>query len=598
VIDLSAGALPERIVSSTSQVNVRNLNEEFTVVSEKLKKAYIDDIESIPEQNENSQLLSPLNGQLSLWVLLADQFKSKSAYFDHPFNIIARAKTVAEVLSEEDIQQAVLLTTNPQERAIYTSVVESNQLRVEGAQAPTRRGVLFRFISAFLLGLLQLCREIGKSVFAKIIAWRYVSAAKETSQSVLLFSRSNQWRQYDWQKDRYYHNFPEIAEKEGLSVTYALHLTGTSPMTVMRRLSSDSSLANQVALPQARLAIRDYVTIGLSYFAATIRLGVFLLTTTDTYIIADTNAGALVTDQLLRGFKRVPYSLVQYKSLIHEFQRHDPSAVVTTHFESAIGRVVVAAAEETGYNTIGLQHGPVVAGKLQYHIRRQEENRYPMPDMIAVDGEHAADVLEDGGCPRERIDVIGGIRYESLFENTDRDHQKGTDQGDKRPIVVFFGLSDYESMAATIMPALQEQDTNVLLKPHPSAHDVTVACLQRWLEADDDHFHIVDNKAHDLIHRSAIVIASYSSTAIETLALGHRLICVPPRYRLDPTPFAGTDIPKMRSTNTLQEELARARAQESDYNEFIERFFGPQDGRAAYRLAALSKRVSHQSGQQ
>jgi CDP-glycerol glycerophosphotransferase (TagB/SpsB family) len=136
-----------------------------------------------------------------------------------------------------------------------------------------------------------------------------------------------------------------------------------------------------------------------------------------------------------------------------------------------------------------------------------------------------------------------------------------------------------------------------VLKPHPSVHAETTAVIESLGENYDlTDYEIVEVDARDLITQSTLVIASYSSTAIEALAFGKPLICVPPKNRLDPTPFNDELVPKVQTEAELRQQIdSKLNFPDRDLNEFLDMFFYTRDGSAAENLSHVCARLAKQN---
>jgi hypothetical protein len=88
-------------------------------------------------------------------------------------------------------------------------------------------------------------------------------------------------------------------------------------------------------------------------------------------------------------------------------------------------------------------------------------------------------------------------------------------------------------------------------------------------------------------------------TSIETLAFGTLLVCVLPRYRIDPTPFSDDIVPMVHTASDLRAVLDRddVVVDLDRRAEFLDDFFGPRDGRAAQRLARLCRDLATETNQ-
>lgn len=135
---------------------------------------------------------------MTFWQVAVDRFKSKSAASDHSYNVVCRALAVAQVLEECGPTKSLVLTGDRRVGHCYERALRHRGHTVRRTMTPTQTDLHRRFIIVFILGILNLLVENGKTVLARLV---HPLAGRQTSDGdgppVLLFTRSNQWEQYD-----------------------------------------------------------------------------------------------------------------------------------------------------------------------------------------------------------------------------------------------------------------------------------------------------------------------------------------------------------------------------------------------------------------
>jgi hypothetical protein len=577
-------------------VHIEELHEEFNQVASEHQRPFVEFVDSLRTTEKGLRLDAPLHGDVTFWQVAVDRFKSKSAAFDHSYNIVCRALAVTRVLEEYGPTKSLVLTGDRRVGHCYEQALRHRGHTVRRTMGLNQTNLYGRFVVVFVLGILKILVESGKTILARLVQ---PFAGGQTSDGdgrpVLLFTRSNQWEQYDWEKDRYYHELAhELDETASLSPIYTMHLSGGNIFSAVQHALSWER-QSRLSLVHEHLGVNALIAIATTYLQTTWRLWRYLRESSDNWRFASLDVSPLVQAELLDSLYIVPHTLVQYECMRAERRQYDDPVVVTTHFESMIGRTTTAAVRSVDDETpvVGLQHGPIASGKLQYTITEWAAQTFPLPDRIVVDGSHAKSVLDEGGFPEAQITALGSPRYAPLFDILGEADRKDKQAGSG--IVVFFGLSDFRGMASLILPVLRDEGVSATLKPHPSVRSETTEYIQTISERVGYHdFEIVNRDAHDLIVESDLVISSYSSTAIETLAFGTPLVCVLPRYRIDPTPFSDDIVPMVHTVSALQAVLDRDDvAVDPDRRaEFLDDFFGPRDGMAAQRLTRLCRELS------
>lgn len=612
LIDTSQEPVDEKALAGSLEFVY--LDPYFQVSVKNLRDPYLEFIDGLPDvEGGGLSINDDLNfGNLSAWWVIADQFKSKTADYDHAFNRICRIDAVRRFLNAGGVDRVAVLGGTTLERELYSRLLEGEVelLTKTGRSASVTRAAA----STLVRGYLRLFLELFKYVFAKTTDLINPPKPNGSGKSAVFFTRSLNWSQYDWSKDRYLHDLPESVDAETeFNRTYLMHLSNKpfadgvgAAMEEMRRVRKKRQSDNRLQFTQSHNTLRDFLSASLNHAKTCVRAR--RLTGSKEFRGACEIEGIDICPLVLKGtwsgLETVPQMDTLFRSVARFYDGRPDDILTTPFFESKKGRTVVAAARMAGTGDIvGLQHGPITEGKLQYfysHMLDDTRNdgyirSYPLPDTILVDGESAKKYLVEGGFPESRIVVTGGVRYDQLFEAVTKEKSSVTenDRDDGRPTcTVFFGLSDFEPMARIVVPGLKEHGGyRVNLKPHPSAIEETVETIKKCAEeANYQEFDIVDTDAHDLIIRSDVVISSYSSTAVETLAFEKPLIYVAPRNSIDVSPFTDADfIPKVKSIKGLVEALDRVN--DTDYEDelesFLDDFFYRRDGESMDRLLGL-----------
>jgi len=575
------------------ETTVVNVDDRFHDHSDDTADRYVDFLERLPTAGDGPTLTTPIHRSIPFWWVAEDFCKSSVKHGD-AVNVYCRGLVVKDLLASRDLDRAVVLTEDDAVSEFYHAMLSdtTDQLR------PSRRWSLFLgLLMHFLLGLVRLGVELVKAVVGKLVGLMTPSPAV-ADRSVLLFTRAEHWSQTGWKEDRYYRRFPGVlSESTAERHRYLIRLSDDGLLTTIRQVVWRRKRGVPFVLLQSYSGVWTILSVLFSHCRATWQLTRFLLTIEDHCELDGLDLYPLLSDRLVPALSTLPHSLVEFECHRRVLAERTPSLCVTPYFEGKIGRTLVAAARPQEIPVIGIQHGPVAPGKIQYRIACADgtvRHDYALPDCIAVDGEYAADILRDGGFTETRIEPVGGPRYDHLFDEAPLGESR-TDSSDS-PVVVFFGRDDYRGMAAILLPLIEGLDDRVLVKPHPAVRAETLAYLQsRGVDAMPN-VELVADDAHVLISQARVIVASYSSTAVESLALETPVISIRPRNRLDPSPFDETLVPTVISPQECRDALTTVETMpDGDIESFLDRFFGPRDGKAAHRLAELCAEMAEGS---
>jgi hypothetical protein len=292
-----------------------------------------------------------------------------------------------------------------------------------------------------------------------------------------------------------------------------------------------------------------------------------------------------------------------------------PSLVMVYCFEFVYGRAIIEGTRQGLPNIpiIGLQHGPISPMKLLYSGTDTERvtstsggPALPEPDIYSVDGAIAAGILRRRGIPAESIVINGPARFDDVWAETRLLSQTPEDAThDRTRVLVAPGLHDTHFVFGMALNALgQDSRVELVLKPHPKVSEET---LSHWVGFHENgkgrgaKFTIVqDGSIYEWMARSDIFLATYSSTAVEAIALKLPIILLIPNHTPDMSLFHGQPAPVLKACNSLElqkhvERLASDPTFREEYvcqiSEVLESSFGPLDSQASQRLAKLCAKV-------
>ena len=193
-------------------------------------------------------------------------------------------------------------------------------------------------------------------------------------------------------------------------------------------------------------------------------------------------------------------------------------------------RMLILAARAHGVPTIGYQHGGGLARfMLPYFHGSTEAEFAPLPDRIITSGPYSHELLAAGGAPLDRLIMGGSLRYQHLR----KDAASGMDFSSASPVRILVSLPVERDLGLHLVHALRRAfpdggraaGVEFFVKPHPWC-PMTVEALG-WPVA------VVEGSFEEAIRPCAILIYTGTTTGLEALAMGRRVIRYRPELLLD-----------------------------------------------------------------
>jgi hypothetical protein len=272
---------------------------------------------------------------------------------------------------------------------------------------------------------------------------------------------------------------------------------------------------------------------------------------------------------------------------------------------TAYNKTLVAAARAHVIPSVGLQHGMLAEYNGHSHV---------LVDTYAAWGPASERWFRTHGDPqRARFVSTGHLGFDRLAERRRSRTAGGADaRTAPRPftVVVCTGFLAEYSVGATDMDnllllegvcawAADRGDVRVVHKLHPGeepAHYAAAARAFGW--ADSATTRVRDTPLYDLLEQSDVLVAYYSTTVLEAVALGTPAIVLDAITRRYLVPLdASPDIAVAFSVDELHAALDRVRRgaavketpdkDDAWRGEFLEQYLGPLDGSAVDRVVEL-----------
>lgn len=188
-------------------------------------------------------------------------------------------------------------------------------------------------------------------------------------------------------------------------------------------------------------------------------------------------------------------------------------------------KLLVLAAQQQGVKTIGYQHAIVPRLFLSMFFGHGESSVAPIPDVIFTSGSQAHQLLMAGGTPATRLVLGGSRRYRQLVAPTQLSPVPAADPAVGSSVLVALPIDQVltEHLCAAIRLAFptggRKEGIKFLFKLHPAAPFSLVS--------GDIPGEIVHDKFEDVLTRCDMVLFAGSTTGLEAVLLGRRVL----RYR-------------------------------------------------------------------
>lgn len=311
-----------------------------------------------------------------------------------------------------------------------------------------------------------------------------------------------------------------------------------------------------------------------------------------------------------------PHLLALQNSAKRAVRHVRPSVSIVYCFEFVYGRALIEGTRLGGPDVpiVGLQHGPISPMKLLYSGTQAERVRSPSggapipePDVYALDGQRAIELMHGRGVPLDRLKAAGTARFDDVWAEARRlmELHRNNERA-RRRILVAPGLHDTQYVLAMALNALgQDPRLELVIKAHPK---VSVEDVTRWAGsfANENRdggaaINIVrEGNIYEWMAMSDIFLATYSSTAVEALAFDLPVILMVPNHTPDMSLFHGhrvkvlkaSDPQKLRDhVDRLGDDKIFAADYVSQMSGLLDDVFGPRDSQASLRLAALCEEM-------
>ena len=227
---------------------------------------------------------------------------------------------------------------------------------------------------------------------------------------------------------------------------------------------------------------------------------------------------------------------------------------------------------------VGYAHSIVNTMYTCYSVSASERDLLPLPDVIAVNGIRAKNVLEHSGFAGTTIVIAGALRYQHL------EKKKFLPRGHKEKLVLVAlsaGLNDSLELTHSVIAALGDREGfSVILKCHPT---LPFSIISRYLRTLPGNVHVRGDPVEKLLAEADVLLFAESTVCVEALALGVPPVNVKSTLRIDMNIFEGIGaLPSVSGPAEIREAIHDVTSDEAlerlnELQDIVEEFFAPVD---------------------
>ncbi len=242
-------------------------------------------------------------------------------------------------------------------------------------------------------------------------------------------------------------------------------------------------------------------------------------------------------------------SIVNYHMFRRLFGEIDKQTTVTYFFENQPWEKAlnIAASGRKIKNIIGIQHTTVPLLLLNYFNHasefKDEDFLQTIPAHVGCVGRIPRELLISSGWDREKVFVLGAIRFQQLRKHIEKEIPWETRDN---VVIVALSIELMESMEllSYVFSAFRNPTKfRVLIKGHPALPVGTILHSMR-MHPDPDIFTIVDTPLHEHLPKCKVMIVTGSSSSLESIACQCPIIIPRLVSTIDMNPLSGiSDLP-------------------------------------------------------
>lgn len=269
------------------------------------------------------------------------------------------------------------------------------------------------------------------------------------------------------------------------------------------------------------------------------------------------------------------------------------------------GRSTIIAGNKKLIPTISLQSSLIASNGREYIYSSEEMQKFPIPSIMALNGQYYKDLLIKGSSyPEDKLKIVGQPRYDFIFKGyySKKNFCKKNGITCKKKLILVttqpFGLEIHKTISDKFITAILRLEDNleemkIIIKPHPRENANYYKNLLK-----KSSIHILNEKydTYDAINACDVLITSSSTTAVEAMIMKKPVLILNLSGE-EKTPYteSGAAILVKKEENllkTIKLLLFNVKVREELFKkqkDFLYQFIYLQDGKATERFIDLIK---------
>ena len=282
--------------------------------------------------------------------------------------------------------------------------------------------------------------------------------------------------------------------------------------------------------------------------------------------------------QSLSNYTLLPTYIQLIEGLTDFLKNNKPKAVFLPYEVGPLALAIIIACKRNNILTIGLQHGMIWGDNPDYGHKnfRSTNNLYgmPLPDYFFVFGDFAKRTLiQNNNYPEEKLVVFGNAAFfntfDILYETNKTVLKEKYNIPENKKIILLTTSKDQRYYLQHAQQNYDEQlleklldkyaknpSYHIILKPHPG-NEYTGFYEELIKKYDAKNFQIIQGDIIELLCLSDVVVSAFSTTLIDSVAIGKMTLRVAFQKIQYPIPFDDYGVVLVCELDSIEENIER-----------------------------------------
>lgn len=513
----------QRIARAMGENKRFYLKDRLYRIAQRTRQSYLDFIAKVGREQKD---------QLNWW---ASKFASKSPFHTDFFLLVCYEALIMELIKERDAINTEVLVIFVEDPWLF---VEIKNLGFNGKNIKFRGypNLLINKFFCLVRGLAYRLFLVGWFVLAKLLI-RFYHNGKKPSQLVAKKNATcivNPADKTVFQDGNYVTNYmPGLSsfyEENGICCFYLYSFP--FPLSTARDVGR-----NQKILWPLIIDAKFFSIVKRIFEHWNPNLDGEAQSTVDDYHVS-----YLLDREKWITFSKVGFNfhLIQFDAWNNFFNKRWCSHIIYLFENQPWEKMLCMAANRNNIKTFGYQHSSICRFYISQFIGKGEETFVPLPYKIITAGNFFAELYKEGGMPEDKVVIGGAWRYEHMLSDKKDDIWTKKEAGSKRIILVSLPISGFilKSMLESLVDVFSKMNfidnLEVWLKPHPVTEPADLTTISKL---SSNKYHVVNKSFPELLREADVVIASTSTSGLESFLYGKKVISYIPENFIAPDPL-------------------------------------------------------------